>query len=360
MKKLWCILLLCCFAAAGFKARRTVVPYVFPQMQNFPSMPLPGNNPVTAAGVDLGRHLFYDPILSADSTIACASCHRQATAFADGGTAFSKGINGAVQSRNTMPLFNLAWYSSYFWDGRAVSLEEQVYQPVRAHNEMNLSWAEAVKRISRSTMYRKKFATAFGDERIDSARIGMAIAQFERTLLSYRSKYDLVLLGLEEFTADEYNGFMLMNDMSMADCLHCHTTDADVLGTTGDYSNNGLDTITDAATYKDKGLGGANGRREDIGKFRVPSLRNIALTAPYMHDGRFKTLEEVLDFYSEGVNHSVNIDSKMGFVRQQGVRLKPKEKQDIIAFLHTLTDSAFIKDPALGNPFGTGMLVGHK
>jgi cytochrome c peroxidase len=346
---IWCIILLA--FGAGFVEKHEPAPYVLPDLRFFPKMPVSASNPLTQEGVDLGRHLFYDPLLSADSTISCASCHKQQAAFSDAPHSYSKGIKGATLSRNTLPLFNLAWYPSLFWDGKAASIEDQVFHPVRAHDEMNLQWKEVVKRIKHSQFYTEKFRAAFGKQKIDSVLIAKAIAQFERTLLSYRSKYDMVLDGKAFFSKDEYEGFILMNDMTKGDCLHCHTTDANPLGTTLTYSNNGLDAVSTATGYKDKGLGGISGKINDNGKFKIPSLRNVVLTAPYMHDGRFKTLEEVLDFYSEGVNECANIDSKMGMAHKKGVGLKKEEKQKIIAFLHTLTDSAFISDPAFSDPF---------
>ena len=336
---------------AGFAGKHSPAPYDFPELKYFPEMPAPASNPVTVEGAELGRFLFYDPILSFDRTLSCASCHKQEAAFSDAPNAFSKGNGGSMMKRNTMPLFNLAWYPAMFWDGKAVSIEEQVFHPVRSHDEMNLQWTVATKRISASRFYRAKFRSAFGEQEIDSILIAKAIAQFERTLISWRSKYDRVLQGKAVFTKDEYDGFILMNDMTKGDCLHCHTTDADPLGTTLTYSNNGLDMITDPLSYKDKGRGNITGKVSDHGKFKIPSLRNIALTAPYMHDGRFRTLEDVLDFYSEGVNVCANIDSKMGLAHRKGVRLASDEKRKIIRFLHTLTDSAFITDPAFSDPF---------
>lgn len=345
------ILVLIVCVIMGFRKDEVNKPYVFPELSLFTQMPHAADNPVTVAGVDLGRHLFYDPILSRDSNLACASCHRQEAAFSDGPVRFSKGFNSAQMSRNTMPLFNLAWYPSLFWDGRGGVIEEQVFHPVRTQNEMNLQWDVAVQRISNSRFYKTKFRQAFGNKKIDSVLIAKAIAQFERTLISYNSRYDSVLRKEAFFTRAELKGFELATDMSMADCLHCHTVDSDPMGTTFGFSNNGLDDVKNAADYADKGVGGITGRVEDNGKFRIPSLRNIALTAPYMHDGRFKTLKEVLDFYSEGVHTSANVDAKMTAAHGGGVQLTEDEKYFIISFLSTLTDSVFIKEPAFSNPF---------
>jgi cytochrome c peroxidase len=309
------------------------------------------NNPATIEGVELGRYLFYDSTLSRDHSMSCASCHQQAFAFSDAPHRFSQGIDGQILSRNTMPLYNLAWYPTLFWDGRVLSIEAQVFHPVRAHNEMDLDWKTATKRIQKNKLYRRLFLKAFGTSTIDSLLIAKAIAQFERTLISNNSKYDQVLRGEAYLTPDEYKGFELMNDQTKGDCLHCHTTDADILGTTTKLSNNGLSKALKPEDYLDKGKAEFTGKDSDVGLFRIPSLRNIAVTAPYMHDGRFKTLKEVLDFYSEGVNQSFNIDSKMEYAHQGGVKLTSEEKEKIIAFLKTLTDTSFLTNPEFSNPF---------
>ncbi|HET6226332.1 MAG TPA: cytochrome c peroxidase [Bacteroidia bacterium] len=334
----------------GFVDKRPT-PYVFPDLPTFPEMPVSAQNPVTYEGMQLGRYLFYDPILSQDSSMSCASCHQQKYAFSDAPKAFSTGLHKTSLTRNTLPLFNLAWYPSFFWDGRALTLEQQVLFPVKSHEEMDLDWITASKRVTGSTFYRSQFQHAFGKSAIDSTDIAYAIAQFLRTLISYQSKYDLVYMRKATFTDQEYNGFELVNDMTRGDCLLCHTTDGDALGTTAKFSNNGLDSIVNATEYSDAGLGKTTNKLSDNGKFKIPSLRNIALTAPYMHDGRFKTLEEVLDFYSEGVHFCANIDSKMEFARTGGSKLTSTEKKNIIAFLNTFTDSVFISNPAFSNPF---------
>jgi cytochrome c peroxidase len=337
------------FLQSGFRGD-TPTPYHFPELKGFPAMPVAAGNPVTVEGADLGRHLFYDPVLSIDSTMSCASCHKQQSAFSDAPVQFSSGRN-EILKRNTMALFNLAWYPSFFWDGRAVNIEDQVFHPLREKNEMNLDWNMAAERLNRNTYYRKKFRKAFGTSSIDSVMVSKAIAQFVRTLISCRSKYDRVLAGELYFSQEEYEGFILANEQQKGDCLHCHNTDANALGTQLQFSNNGLDHITDPEKFSDKGRGTVTGNIHDNGKFIIPSMRNLAFTAPYMHDGRFKTLEEVLDFYSEHVQQSANLDSKMEFVNRGGAHLTADEKKKIIAFLLTLSDSSFISDPAFSNPF---------
>lgn len=335
---------------SGFKEEPGGTPYVFPKLRFMPAMPVNPDNPVTVEGAELGRHLFYDPILSEDSTMACASCHKQEFAFSDSPNQFSKGKDGKLTPRNTMPLFNLAWCQEYFWDGRASSLENQVFEPVRSHDEMNLSWIDAEARINRSEFYKNKFQILFGEKQIDSGMISKAIGQFLRTLISNTSRYDSLQMGLIAFTKDEVDGFEIVNNMTTGDCLHCHTTDADGLGTTNKFSNNGLDAFAVAHECKDIGRGKVSGALKDYGHFRIPSFRNLLFTAPYMHDGRFKTLEEVLDFYSEGVKTNATIDSKLGSAPHGGVHLTREQKRKVIVFLKTLTDEAFVRNEQFADP----------
>lgn len=341
------ICFLVCFGFIRLKDR----PYQFPAIPQFPEMPVNRENPVTVNGVELGRRLFYDPVFSADSSLSCAGCHVQQHAFSNSPQVFSAGVHGQLQQRNTPPLFNLAWNKALFWDGRAASIEEQVFHPLRTVTEMNSSWPEVTRKIKGNKAYRKLFREAFGQAEIDSVLISKAIAQFERTLISANSKYDRVIRGEARFSLEELEGMELINDMTKGNCVHCHTTDGNGLGTTGLFSNNGLDEISHVNDFKDKGLGSYTGNTADYGKFKIPSLRNLLFTAPYMHDGRFKTLEEVLDFYSEHLKHSPTIDPNLSFVPNSAPRLNRYEKKKIIAFLKTLSDSSFIENPAYSNPF---------
>lgn len=317
-------------------------------MKYFPAMPEAKDNPVTEAGFELGRYLFYDPILSRNYTLSCASCHKQENAFSDGQKRFSAG-NGRPTNRNTPGLFNLAWYPAYFWDGRALTLEDQAIHPVRDTNEMNLDLATAVSRINKSNFYRHLFSSAFGTAKADSVLIGKALAQFMRALISNRSQYDKAIALKYILSKDELEGFDLMNDQTKGGCLHCHTTDANALGTNLGFANNGLQDYRRG--FADEGLGAISGKATDAGKFKVPSLRNVAFTAPYMHDGRFSTLEEVLDFYSSGMKMSPTIDHRLLNRQKGGQRLSSDEKGKIIAFLQTLSDTAFTREPAFSNPF---------
>ncbi|WP_421753786.1 cytochrome-c peroxidase [Croceimicrobium sp.] len=334
----------------AFKADRTKSEsWPLPELYFFPPLPAEFKVP-SKAQVELGRYLFYDPILSANSKVSCATCHKQEFAFADRGKRFSLGVAGQKLDRNSPGLFNLIWQQSFFWDGRASSLQEQAFFPVRHSLEMNLKWSEAENRIRQSALYPALFELAYPGKEIDSSLICQALADFQSILFSQDSKYDRVLRGEDHFTALEYQGYTLVNLQDKGDCMQCHITDAHALGTTGDFSNNGLDSAQGPMDYVDKGQIEFRGQDRN-GWFKIPSLRNVALTAPYMHDGRFETLEEVIDFYSEGLAKPYNVDSKLQHAHKGGVHLTNQEKKAILAFLHTLSDSVFIQNPAYSNPF---------
>lgn len=317
-------------------------PYDLISPQGFPTLEIPADNPMTEEGVELGRRLFYDPILSADNTQACASCHVQEYAFTDNGKRFSVGIDGIEGTRNSMPVINAGWMSSLFWDGRDATLEEQAFEPVTNPIEMHDTWENAVGKLNAHDEYPDLFFKAFGIKNIDSILVVKAIAQFERTLISSNSKWDRYQRGEVQLSQAETQGFEIFFT-ERGDCFHCHAT---ILYTDNLFHNNGLD-----ATHTDKGLFDVTGNPEDIGKFKTPTLRNLEFTAPYMHDGRFATLDEVIDFYSEGIQYSETIDPLMKQVSQGGVQLTSDEKEFLKAFLLTLTDTTFINNPDYSNPF---------
>ncbi|MBL0103095.1 MAG: cytochrome-c peroxidase [Bacteroidetes bacterium] len=326
-------------------------PYAFPGLLFFPKMPIDKSNPVTKEGALLGRYLFYDSSLSSDSSFSCGSCHKQEYAFSDSPNRFSSGRTGEKMLRNTPALYNLAWYPTLFWDGRASSIENQISFPLHAVNEMDIDWTRAINRIKQNSAYNHLFENAFDSHEIDSTKIIKAIGQFVRTLLSYQSKYDSAIIKNAHFTRDEYAGFVIITDQTKGDCMHCHPTDGNSLMTTTRFSNNGLDAIDDLNNYSDKGLGAITGNPKQNGWFKIPSLRNVALTAPYMHDGRFATLEEVMNFYSDSVHNVSNIDPKMELATRHGANLTATEPRQVIAFLNTMTDSAFITNSEFSNPF---------
>lgn len=300
----------------------------------------PYDNPLTVEGAALGRSLFHERALSADGSLSCASCHIQRFAFADSAR-FSRGMTGLRTARNSMPLMNLAWDHFFFWDARALSLELQAFEPVTAHRELASRWSEVSQRLAQDPRYPPLFAAAFGDARIDSLRIAFALAQFERTLISLNSRFDrwFHLKQADALTAQERRGKDLF--FTRAHCVDCHEPP---LFKGHHVVNIGLDSVP-----TDPGMGGRTGLPWHQGRFKTPSLRNIAVTAPYMHDGRFATLEQVVDFYADGVNTaSPTLDEHMGPWRRGEVRLSRQDRADLVAFLRTLTDSAFLAEPAFG------------
>lgn len=305
----------------------------------FPTMLIPNNNPLSVEGIDLGRKLFYDPVLSGDSTQSCSSCHQQKHAFSDP-KQFSVGIDGLSGGRNASAIINAGWQSSVFWDGRVSSLEEQALGPIPNPIEMHLDWDEAIVRLNNSD-YKDLFKLAFGDEVITKELVAMAIAQFERTLISDNAKFDKFLTDELTLSPLEAAGFNLFFS-EKAECFHCHGRP---LFTDDDLHNNGLDEVFD-----DIGQGEVTGENADRGKFRTPTLRNIEFTAPYMHDGRFNTLEEVIDFYSDSIKTSSTVDPLMPN-DNGGFHWTALEKLQLVSFLKTLSDTSFISNPDFQSPY---------
>lgn len=333
-----------------------VTPYNLNIPDHFPQMQIPDDNPMTKEGVELGRKLFYETRLSRDNSISCSSCHLPENGFSDPNK-FSIGVDGAIGRRQSMALVNLGWQQFFFWDGRAQTLEDQIFEPIRDPVEMDFNWLDAVSRLKQDVDYRNMFYKAFDVEEFDSTHVSKAIAQFLRTMISSRSKYDVMykersdipLNNWEkdvinnEVTQQEWNGFDLFFSLLGGDCLHCHDG---ALMQVNLFSNNGLD-----ATFEDDlGRYEVTGNPMDKGRFKAPTLRNIELTAPYMHDGRFTTLEEVVAHYSFGVIESETIDPMMEFSHQGGVQLDPEEQAQLVAFLKTLTDWDFINNPKFQPP----------
>jgi len=313
-------------------------------------MAIPADNPTTAAGLELGRYLFYDPILSADSSQACADCHFQDLAFTDA-QAKSTGALGPTGNRSAMSLANVGlYYNGLFWDGRVQSLEAQSLHPITDPKELAGEWPGILSRLRKNADYPARFKAAFGLERAVDIRpehVGKALAQFERSLLSFDSKFDRVQRGEAAFTVSELRGWNIFFDanpeLPMAECNHCHV---DPLFSTLQYENNGLQQLKGNREYADNGREVVTGRTSDRGKFRVPTLRNITLTAPYMHDGRLKSLEEVLDHYNSGGHDGLTVSPNV-----RPLALSEEDKVDLLAFLNTLTDSTFITKEAFSNPF---------
>ena len=317
--------------------------YVLNRPEGFPAFQEPEDNPATTAGVDLGRRLFYDPILSADSTQSCGSCHNQAHGFTDNGLQFSTGIDGIQGDKNSMQIINLLWSEAFFWDGRQPTLEIQALDPVTNPIEMHDTWPNVVDKLSRHDTYPGLFQKAFGSSTITKELAAKAISQFERSLISGDTRYHRYLYGRPdgELTDSELRGMVLFFG-EKAECFHCHV---DVEFTDHSFRNNGLES---SFPPEHQGLGAVTGDEFDYGKFKTPTLINIAFTAPYMHDGRFQTLEEVVDHYSSGVKLSPTLDP---LIRPGGFALSDDEKADLVAFMKTLTDEDFLTNPAFSNPF---------
>ncbi|GAA4381819.1 cytochrome c peroxidase [Hymenobacter koreensis] len=321
----------------------------------FPAIPDTPDNPLTVEGVELGRHLFYEKQLSGNGTQSCGSCHQQSKAFTDG-RARALGADGRQpHPRNTMGLANIIWDTHFTWDGADTRLEQQARTPIENPLEMHQSLAAGVRKLQQLAKYPPMFRKAFGSSTITEDNVLKALAQFERTMVSGNSRYDQYLLNRTGILpgSDEEKGMILFNTHAVpgvrgAECFHCHVTPT-LSSPRGQFFNNGLDL-----TFTDAGRGRVTGLASDMGKFKAPSLRNVALTAPYMHDGRFQTLEQVLDHYSDNLQlQSPNLDVSLASSPNHPsgrMRLTPDEKRQIIAFLRTLTDSTFVNDPRFAAP----------
>ncbi len=331
----------------------TPTPYTLEVPDYLPSPVLNPENPLTEEGIQLGRKLFYDPILSRDSSMACAGCHHQALAFTDG-LPKAIGIRGEAGLRSAMSLVNMTFNPrSFNWDGSAASLENQALIPVEHILELDADWETVVERIQRHQRYPQEFRAAFGIDRaseINRELVIKAIAQFERTLISTNSRFDKIVYKNEGFFTDlEQEGFELffIEFISPTElhpgCSHCHNAPG---FTDNQFHNNGIEDVASLADFPDLGRGGVNGNIFDNGKFRSTTLRNIEVTGPYMHDGRFQTLEEVIQHYASGGHGTENKNPNIS-----GFELTPRKQEALIAFLKTLTDEEFLNDPRFSNPF---------
>lgn len=295
-------------------------------------------NPVTKDGFELGRKLFYEPRLSRNNTISCGSCHIQSSAFTQHGHDVSHGIDDRLGSRNAPPIMNLAWSPLLMWDGGIFDLDLQPIAPITNHEEMDETVANVVSKLQALPQYRVLFKKAFGSEQINTGNLMKALSQFMIMCISGRSKYDSVMRkeGNAAFTTEEAAGRILV----LEKCGGCHK---EPLFTDGSFRNNGIGI----GSNDDQGRAAVTLRPEDRYLFKVPSLRNLAYTAPYMHDGRFYTLDAVLNHYSAGVQATPNLDPLLSTGAQRGIAFTPGERKEILAFLNTLNDRAFITDKLL-------------
>lgn len=320
--------------AAGWGKKRSI-PYDVPA-----NWPAPTYNfeedPLTKEKIALGRRLFYDPILSYDSTISCSSCHAQYSAFTHVDHNLSHGIYGRIGRRNSPTLFNLAWSGSFMWDGSVAHLTEQARRPICDTNEMDERMDHVTTKLQRSTVYRNLFYNAYQDSTITAEKMMNSIAQFLLTLVSDHSKYDAVMAGRDTFNTMESRGYTLFKKY----CASCH---AEPLFTNYAYESNGLSVDTE---LNDNGRYAITHDTKDTLRFKVPSLRNIEFSGPYMHDGRFKTLFQVVNHYIGGVQGNPSVPETL----RRGVPLTPDNKVELVAFLLTLSDTAFIRNTVFSYP----------
>ena len=335
-----------------------LTPYDFDYPENFeaylPPISEPQNNITTVEGVELGRLLFFDPRLSEGNVQSCSSCHLPEFSFSDTAQ-YSLGVDMIAGGRNAMPIINIGWMNDgLFWDGRANSAEMQAFAPVTDPVEMHETWPDAVAKLQADPDYPDMFEQVFGSSVIDSVMVARAIAQFERTLISGNSPFDKYVAtnfqaGSSGWSADKellaYQGYNIFMDEAKGDCFHCHGDPFNPLWTDNIYHNNGLDASPSA------GLMAVTNNPSDLGKFKTPTLRNLAFTGPYMHDGRFETLEDVINHYSFGLQNSATIDPLMKSVGQGGVQLTFQEANALKWFLLSLTDSSFVTNPAFQDPW---------
>lgn len=324
------------------------------QYGNLPPPDIPADNALTQQGVQLGRMLFYEKMLSLDGSQSCASCHNQINGFSDP-LRFSVGVEMLEGRRQAMSVFNMGWHSNeFFWDGRSHLLREQSLIPIEDPLEMNETLENVISKLSDSQMYRDQFKRAFGSEEITSEKMSLAMEQFMLSIVSYDSKYDKFLAGEVQLSESEERGRVLFEteynpffpEVSGADCAHCH---GGANFENDQYMNNGLDID---ANFTDIGREEVTGNLSDRAKFKVPTLRNIEVTQPYMHDGRFNTLEEVVEHYDLHIKQSSTLDPALIQVSDNGgLNLTEQDKIDLVNFLKTLTDDSFLNNQEYADPF---------
>jgi len=316
---------------------------------NFPKFVDDPDNPLTKEGIELGRLLFYDTRLSGNNTLSCGSCHRQAIAFSDGIALNNNGVSGKTLPRHSPTLINLAWTTNgLFWDGGSTNLESQAFAPITNADEMHQNLMELEFELKQVPDYVKRFKQVFNVD-VKSAAIVKALAQFQRSLVSADSRYDQYIRKENNISlsTEELMGLNIVNEK----CKRCHSGE---LFTDNNYHNNGLDSNFSNADHEGlyQGRYRVTFNPSDLGKFKTPTLRNVLLTAPYMHDGRFKTIDEVLTHYGNGIKPSATTDHLLYQNQGKlGISLSATEKSAIVAFLKTLTDEKFITNKKFKNPF---------
>ncbi|GAB4133043.1 MAG: cytochrome c peroxidase [Bacteroidia bacterium] len=333
MKKQLYVLMLLALMIQGFSLMQSV----FEKPEHFPAPVYDfEKNPLSADKILLGRVLFYDPILSRNNTISCSSCHSPYNAFAHVDHDLSHGIEDRIGTRNAPALMNLAWQKNFMWDGAINHLDMQALAPISHPKEMDENMEHVVLKLKQSSIYPALFAKAFGDSLITGQRILLALSQFQLTFVSSASKYDSVMTGKAKFTMQEKSGYRLFRK-------HCNACHREPLFSNYEFRNNGLPVDT---SLNDMGRMKITQKSEDSLLFKVPTLRNVEYSYPYMHDGRFKTLHQVMNHYSGGIQNSPTLSKEL----YKAIHLSAEEKVDIVAFLLTLSDRRFIFNPAYSFP----------
>ena len=333
MRRSALILLLLSLLVLAFRAEKTrpILPKHFPKpVYDFKK------NPPSAEKILLGRALFYDPILSADSSVSCASCHSPFNAFAHVDHNLSHGIHDQIGTRNAPALFNLAWQKQLMWDGAINHLDMQALAPISHPKEMAEKIDHVVLKLNRSKLYQKLFFSAYNDSVVTGEHLLKALSQFQLTLVSAESKYDSVMVQKAQFTEQEQKGYLLFKQ-------HCNVCHTEPLFTSLNFENNGLAVDP---KLNDFGRWDITHQSADSLLFKVPTLRNLEYTYPYMHDGRFKKISQVLRHYSSGIEHGPTLSKAL----EQPMQMSPNDEVDIVAFLLTLSDRKFLFNPSYSFP----------
>ncbi len=362
MKKLIVVIIVAVYLVGACKKEvedaNTPTPYAVPYIANFRAFPVTADNPLTEEGVALGHKLFFDPILSLDNTLACAGCHQPEHGFADP-RKVSLGVGGTPGRRQAMPILNMAWHQRFFWDGRDSTLQSQAKRPVPDTTEMHLPWEQALIRLNGSSTYMDLFKNAFAVNTITQLEVTKALEQYQKALIVYNSPFDRYQRKEAALSQSELRGMQIFNT-EKGDCFHCHTAQpAETFVSPAKlFANNGLDEYENLEDFHDKGLGAVTGILVDNGKFKIPTLRNLAFTAPYMHDGRFATLDDVIANYDLGPKQSPSLEpimladanKRVLLYGRYGLGLTEQDKEDLKAFLLSMTDSTVLSNPLFKKP----------
>lgn len=329
---------------------KTATPYVWEKPFRFPDMNIPADNPLTVEGIELGRFLFYDSTLSINSVQSCGTCHKPEHGFADEGVVKSTNAQGVLNKRNAPALLNAGYQNKFFYDGRVSSIEASIDDAIE--HELFADWTKNINYFKENSFYAASFEKAFGCDAITKENAIKAMAQFIRTIISSgESEIDQKFFKTNNYTLlnpAAARGYLLFVSQQ-ADCFHCHFTN--ILTTDNQFHNNGQQESGGTFNFADNGRGAITNVQTDNGKMKTPTLRNLAYTAPYMSSGRFNTLREVIDFYADSVHLTPTLDPVMVHTGNIRLTLSNTERDDLVAFILSMSDPAVITNPSLQNPF---------